>query len=109
MEEEIDSNPLLDEETTYDQTIITRDLQNIDLLYVEQKALFDAVVDRVENPQESNAFFVDATWWFWEFFLLQFNIGLRSRNKICYRSLQVESPHAYYTRVKRRIQHLEFH
>ena len=59
MEEEINSNPLLDEETNFDQTMIARDLQNIDFLNLEQKALFAALVDRVENPQESNVFFVD--------------------------------------------------
>ena len=85
-------------------------MQNIDLLNVEQKALFDAVVDRVENPQESNVFFVDgpggsgktfATIPYWP------TIGREI--KFAYRSLQVRSPHAYYTRVKRRIQRLEFH
>ena len=49
-EEIVSNNPLLDEETTYDHSIRqmrqlspdTRDMQNIDVLNVEQKALFDA-------------------------------------------------------------------
>lgn len=83
-EEIVGNNPLLDDETTYDQAIITRDMQNIDLLNVEQKALFDAVVDRVENPQESNVFFVDGPGGSGKTFCYNSILAYhRSRNKVC--------------------------